>query len=183
MCHCQPATALRSGQPVLILGIQHEVLPFSPLWLHVRSFFPFAKKKKKKEKEKEKEKKTSFSHFLSSTFSNVPCTWDLHSGLPSIGAGGLYEAHYPSGKVRKILVSMVHLVQNLVRISGRKGRHPSCTLKTPLSVPDKLSRTTLLILSGLPKYHITSHHIRQENSHPRFGIIMMHLPCGETRQI
>lgn len=39
MCHCQPHTAPGFGQPVLISGIQYEVIPFSPLWLHIRSAF------------------------------------------------------------------------------------------------------------------------------------------------
>ena len=111
-------------------------------------------------KNKNKKKKLDFPTFLSSTFSNVPCAWDLHSGLPSIEAGGLYGAHYPSGKVRKILVSMVYLVQTPKSGSnfGTEGAPPPLYSR-PLSVPDKLSRTTLLIL--LDCQNITSHQTRE----------------------
>ena len=152
MCHCQPATALRSGQSVLILGIQHEVLPFSPLWLHVRTLFPFAKN-------------SCFSHVLCSTFFHVPRGRDLHSGLASIQTGNLYKARYFSGKVRNVLVSMVYLVQSLVRISGRKGPP---FLKRPLGTGEIITHN---VYSGLPKYHTLI--LGQENSHPRFGIIMI----------
>ena len=68
-----------------------------------------------------------------------------------IEAGGLYEARYTSGKARKILVSMVQLVQK----SGfefRDGRgHPFCT-QDPLGTGE-IAAHNFTLESGLPKFH------------------------------
>ena len=42
MCHCQPHTLLKIWTTVLIFGFQNEVLPFSPLWLYLRSALSFS---------------------------------------------------------------------------------------------------------------------------------------------
>ena len=112
-----------------------------------------------------------FFHFIS-VFSMFRAPGISTPDWLPIEAGGLYggSLYFWKGKVRKILVSMVQAGPKVwVRISGRKG--PPFLYPRPPSVPEKLPRTTLPY-SGLPKFHIG-----QENSHPQFGIIMMHLRC------
>lgn len=160
MCHCQPHTAPGFGQPVLIKGNQYEVIPFSPLWLHIRSAFSLRER------------------FLIFTLLHLSFVQHSLSRLRPTEAGRLPgRARYSMRPVVlpgrcDYLASMVRPLQNLVRTAGRKG--PPFLYSAPFFLGQVMNNT-----SG-DCFGSSGHYIGQENSRPRFGITVMHRCCSHV---